>query len=236
MQAKEFFVQSHNVKRARKSAMRHRSKREIQAGAWGLVAGVVGGLCCIGPSAAILLGLGASSALLGFTLDRALTLGGGATLLLAGELLLARRGRVCDLRPAARWRTLALMLASFALAYGLLGLLAPALAARQEDAAADAARAASQRQSLSVSKEQPAVAAAPSRRLMLVIEKMECPPCAATVRTALKRQPAVRAFVAEVYNDQVTIDYDSGQTSAKKLVALFPPRYGVTLISDAAIP
>ena len=56
--------------------MRHSSNSEIVAGAWGLAAGVVGSLCCIGPSAAILLGLGASSALLGFTLDRALALGG----------------------------------------------------------------------------------------------------------------------------------------------------------------
>jgi len=216
--------------------MRHSSNSEIIAGAWGLAAGVVGSLCCIGPSAAILLGLGASSALLGFTLDRALALGGGAALLLAGALLVARRARACDLRPAARWRTPALMLASFALAYGLLGLLAPALAARHEDAIADAAHAVSQGQLLSVSKAQPEVAAAPSRRLTLIVEKMECPPCAATVRTALKRQPAVRAFVAEVYNDQVTIDYDSGRTSAKQLAALFPPRYGVTLISDAALP
>jgi copper chaperone CopZ len=182
-----------------------------------------------------LLGLGASSALLWLTLDRALALGGGAALLLSGLLFALRRPRTCELRPTARWRTLALMLASFALGYGVLGLLAPVLAARQEDATADAAQAASQRQSLSVSKKQPAVAAAPSRRLTLIVEKMDCPPCAATVRTALKRQPSVRAFVAEVYNDQVTIDYDSGRTSAKKLAALFPARYGVTLISDAAL-
>ena len=52
---------------------------------------------------------------------------------------------------------------------------------------------------------------------------------------AIKRQRTVRAFVAEVYNDQVTIDYDSGQTSAKKLAALIPAHYGVTLISDELI-
>src|SRR5436190_19709711 len=102
----------------------------IMASIWGLVAGIVGSLCCVGPSAAILLGLGASSALLGLTLDRALALGGGAVLLLAGALLVARRGRACDLRPAMRWRTPALMLARFTPAYRLLGLLAPALAAR----------------------------------------------------------------------------------------------------------
>jgi copper chaperone CopZ len=216
--------------------MRYSSNSGIAAGAWGVVAGIVGSLCCIGPSAAVLLGLGASSALLGFTLDRVLALAGGAALLLAGALLAWRRARACNPRPAARWRSPALVLASFALAYGLLGLLAPALAARQEDAATDSERAALQRQSLSVSNEQPVVAAAPLHRLTLSIEKMDCPPCAAHVRSALKRQKAVRAFVAEEYNDEVMIDYDSGRTSAKKLAALFPARYGVTLISDAALP
>ena len=216
--------------------MRHSSHSGIMAGAWGLASGLFGSLCCIGPSAAVLLGLGSSSALLGFSLDHTAALAGGAALLLAGALLVARQARACDLRPAARWRTPALMLASFVLAYGLLGLLAPALAARQEDARADAAHTAAQPQSLSLSKGQPAVAAAPLRRLTLIIEKMECPPCAATVRTALKRQPTVRTFAAEAYNDQVTIDYDSDRTSAKQLAALFPPRYGVTLISDQAIP
>jgi copper chaperone CopZ len=216
--------------------MRHSSISGMIAGAWGFASGLVGSLCCIGPSAAVLLGLGSSSALLGFALDHTIALAGGAALLLVGAILASRQARACDLRPAARWRTPALMLASFALAYGLLGLLAPALAARQEDAAADSELAASQRQSLSLSREQQAVVAAPRRRLTLIVEKMSCPPCAATVRTALKRQPTVRAFVAEANNDQVTIDYDSSRTSAKKLAALFPARYGVTLISDQAIP
>ena len=217
--------------------MRHSSNRETVAGAWGLAAGVVGSLCCIGPSAAILLGLGASSALLGWTLDRALTLGGGAALLLAGVVLAWRRARACDLRPAARWHTLALMLGSFALAYGLLGLLIPALAARQEDATADAALAAAQRQALSMRQEQPVVATAALRRLTLSIEKMDCPPCAAAIRSAIKRQPSVRAFVAEAGNDEVTIDYDSSQISTKKLAAIIPAlHYGVTPLSDQALP
>ena len=213
--------------------MRRSSDHEIMAGAWGLAAGIVGSLCCIGPSAAILLGLGASSALLGFTPDRALTFGAGAGLLLAGAALAWRRGRTCDLRPAARWRTPALMLTSFALAYGLLGLLVPALAARQEDTAANLAPLAVSSQALSLPPGQ-AVAAAP-RRLMLSIDKMDCPPCAAHIRALLRRKPFVRAFVAEAGNDEVTIDYDSGQISAKKLAALFPARYGVRLISDKAI-
>jgi copper chaperone CopZ len=169
---------------------------------------------------------------LGFSLDHTMALAGGAALLSAGALLAARRARACDLRPATRWHAPALMLASFALAFGLLGLLAPALAARQEDAAADAELATIQRQTHTPQ----VVAAAPQRRLTLSVEKMNCPPCAAAIRSAIKRQPTVRAFVAEVYNDQVTIDYDSGRTSAKKLAALIPAHYGVTLISDELIP
>ncbi len=215
--------------------MHKNSGSELRAGAWGLAAGLVGSLCCIGPSAAILLGLGASSALLGFTLDRALALGGGTALLGVGLLFALRRTHACDLRPATRWRNPALMLVSFALAYGLLGLLAPALAARQEDAATISELATSQRTTHNLSKGQPAIAAAPIRRLTLIAEKMECPPCAAHVRGLLKRKPFVRSFVAEANNEQVTIDYDSSQITAQAVLALIPNRYGVTLISDAAL-
>jgi copper chaperone CopZ len=217
--------------------MRNSSHIGIRAGAWGLASGVFGSLCCIGPSAAVLLGLGSSSALLGFSLDHTLALAGGAALLLAGTLLALRGARACDLRPAARWRALGLMLVSSALAFGLLGVLAPALAASQQDAAAaaDAELAAVQRQALSL-PQVPVVAAAPLRRLTLSVKKMDCPPCAAAIRKAIKRQPTVRAFVAEAYNDEVTMDYDSGRTSAKKLARLIPANYGVTLISDELIP
>jgi hypothetical protein len=213
--------------------MRQSSHSDIRAGAWGLAAGLVGSLCCIGPSAAVFLGLGASSALVGLTFDRGLAQASGTLLLLAGLFFALRRARACELRVATRWRAPALMLASFGLAYGLLGLLAPTLAARQEAAAA-VAPAEAQPQAASLPKG--LAVAAPPRRLTLIIDKMYCPPCASHVRSALRRQPAVRAFVAEAYVDQVTIDYDSSQTSAKKLAALFPASYGVMLISDEAIP
>jgi len=127
------------------------------------------------------------------------------------------------------------MLAGFALAFGLLGVLVPALAARQEDAAADTKLALAQRQALNL-PQVPAVGAAPQRRLTLSVERMSCPPCAAAIRSALKRQRTIRAFFAESDNDQVTIDYDSGQTTAKKLSAIIPAHYGVTVISDELIP
>jgi hypothetical protein len=202
--------------------MRQTFTNNMRAGACGLLAGLVGSLCCIGPSAAVLLGLGSSSALLGLSLDHSLALIGGVALLLSGVALALRHMRACDLRPAARWRTPALMLVTFALTYGLLGLLLPALAAQREDSSVAIARA-------------PAAAALP-RRLTLIVEKMNCPPCAARVRTALKRQPAVRAFVAEDGNEQISIDYDSRKIDAKQLTALFPPRYGVTMMSDNPLP
>src|SRR5690349_19217653 len=151
--------------------MRQTSTDKTYASAWGLAAGLVGSLCCIGPSAAILLGLGASSALLGVSLDRALALAGGAALLLIGALMASQRARACDLRPAARWRAPAVMLISFALAYGLLGLLLPALAARQEDSVAASKPATFQESLLGLSKQPPA-ASAQLHRLTLIIEKM----------------------------------------------------------------
>jgi copper chaperone CopZ len=208
------------------------SNNQIRASAWGLAAGLVGSLCCIGPSAAVLLGLGSSSALIGWSLDRRLALAGGGALLLAGLALALRQARACAIRPAMRWQAPALMLASFACAYGLLGLLVPELAARLEDAAA--APAAAQVQNASLPEGQAAITA--PRRLTLIVDKMTCPPCAAKVRKLLQRQPSVRTFYAESDNDQVTIDYDSSQISAKKLARLIPSSYGVTLLSDDMIP
>lgn len=211
--------------------MRQSSNGDIRAGAWGVVSGLVGSLCCIGPSAAVLLGLGSSSALAGVTLDRRLALLGGAALLLAGLALALRSARACQLRPAARWRTPGLMLASFALAYGLLGQLAPRLAVRQEELAGAPVAVPAQ----IASPPQARAAAGSQRQLTLIVEKMNCPPCAAHVRSALRRQPAVRTFVAEAYNDQVTIDYDSRQIDPAALAALFPASYGVIQIGDAAL-
>lgn len=205
--------------------MRQPSLSAAREGAWGALAGLVGSLCCIGPSAAVLLGLGSSSALAGITFDRGLVLAGGGALLAAGLALALRPARECAVRGMARWRGPALMLATFALAYALIGLALPAVAARQVESSAIAAAPAPS-----------SAAAAPMRRATLIIEKMVCPPCAGHVSNALKRNPAVRAFVAESLNEQVTIDYDSSRTSARELARRFPPTYGVTLLSDVALP
>jgi len=196
----------------------------IRGGVWGLLAGLAGSLCCLGPSAAVLLGLGSASALAGVQLDRTLALAGGAALLISGAALALRPVRACDVRPSARRRRLALMLAAFVLAYGLLGMLLPELAARRVEATAPPTLPA-------------ALVAAPApRRATLIIEKMECPPCAAHVRGLLGRKPFVRAFTAESGNQQVVVDYDSRQIDARGLAGLFPQAYRVTLISDEILP
>src|SRR5262249_54859063 len=109
------------------------SSTTIRSGAMGLLAGIIGSLCCLGPSAAILLGLGSSSALAGLAFDRTLALAGGGVLLLIGLVLARRHARACALPGVARWRAPALILLTFAAAYGLLGYLLPALAERQAD-------------------------------------------------------------------------------------------------------
>jgi len=201
--------------------MEQSSETAVRAGAWGLLAGLVGSLCCIGPSAAVLLGLGASSALFGIHVDRPLTLAGGAALLLGGVAL--RRDRACAVRPATLWRQPALMLATFALSYGLLGLLLPSLAAQREDAA-------------TASFVAPAAPAPALRRVTLLAEKMDCPPCVVHLRGLLKRQPFVHHFVAEDGIEQVVVDYDSRQVNARGLMALIPQQYNISLIGDVALP
>jgi hypothetical protein len=119
------------------------------------------------------------------------------------------------------------MLAAFALAYGLLGVLLPEWAASRVEATEPPAAA---------PIAAPSSAAAAPRRATLIIEKMICPPCAAHVHSLLGRKPFVQAFVAEENNEQVVIDYDSRQIDAQALVRLFPQRYRVTLISDTPLP
>jgi hypothetical protein len=198
---------------------------------WGVIAGLTASLCCLGPSAAVLLGLGSASALAGIQLDRTLALACGAALLIGGAALALRPGRACDIRPSARWRRLSLMMVAFALAYGLLGMLLPELAARRVEATEPPTLPAAARVAAPAA---PHADSAP-RRATLIIEKMECPPCAAHVRSLLGRKPFVRAFVAESGNQQVVIDYDSLQIDALGLARLFPHAYRVTLISDERV-
>jgi hypothetical protein len=178
----------------------------------------------------VLLGLGSASALAGLQLDRTLALAGGVALLIGGAALALRPGRACDVRRSARWRRLGLMLVTCALAYGLLGLLLPQLAASHVEA---------------TEAPVPHIVAAPVvapdaaptlRRATLIIEKMECPPCAAHVKGLLGRKPFVRAFTAESGNQQVVVDYDSRQIDAQGLASLFPRTYRVMLVSDNLAP
>jgi hypothetical protein len=207
------------------------SSFSIRGSTWGLLAGLAGGLCCLGPSAAVLLGLGSASALAGFQLDRTLALAAGAALLVGGAALALRPGRACDVRPSARLRRLGLMLAAFALAYGLLGLLLPELAARRVETTESLNLPAAPVAALpAVPPSAPAL-----HRATLIIEKMECPPCAAHVHSLLGRKSFVHAFTAESGNQQVVVDYDSRQFDAQRMVRLFPPSYRVTLISDAVL-
>jgi hypothetical protein len=203
--------------------MRHASAT-IRSGALGLLAGIVGSLCCLAPSAAILLGLGSSSALAGLAFDRTLALAGGGALLVIGLLLARRHARACALPGVARWRAPALILLTFAVAYGLLGYLLPALAERQADASSPVTTSASAPQGL------------PLRRATLLVEKMYCPPCAAHVRGVLGRKPYIHGFIAETDNEEVIVDYDSQQTSAPTIISIFPYSFHVKLISDQVLP
>lgn len=196
-----------------------------RSGALGVVAGLVGSLCCLGPSAAVLLGLGSSSALAGLAFERVPALAAGFAVVVAGLIVGWRTARVCPAPSHVRWHQPALLLISFALAYGLLGFLLPAAAAREADRETAAAQA-----------QAPAgVPATAPRRLTLTIAKMYCPPCASGVRGKLARKPGVRSFVAEAGNEQVVVDYEPGQVSAQQILAMFPSSFGVTQLSDQAL-
>lgn len=194
--------------------------------ATGLIAGAAASLCCLGPAAAALLGLGASSTLAGVQLGAVPAAALGLGLLALGIALAVRRGARCELGPAQRLRAPLLMIAVFALSYAALGVGLPRLAAQQIAAAPTAAQT-----NLSA----PA-GTAQGRRMALSIEKMDCLPCVAQVRRLLAEQPGVLAFTAELSLDLVTVDYRPESVDAQALVALMPRSYGVTLLDDAALP
>jgi copper chaperone CopZ len=196
-----------------------------RSAAWGLASGLAASLCCLGPSAAALLGLGASSLLAGAQLGVGAAAALGLATLVAGAALAVRSGARCGLGPARRLRAPLVMVAVFALSYALLGRALPLAAARQIAAATPAPA------------EAPVVAAAPpARRLALSIEKMDCLPCVVTVRRLLAEQPGVAAFTAELELDVVTVEYRPAVVDAETLIALIPDSYGLTVIGDTALP
>jgi copper chaperone CopZ len=121
------------------------------------------------------------------------------------------------------------MLAVFGLSYGALAYALPAAAAR---------RIASEVQAAAPLAASPVLAAegGEQHRLTLSIEKMYCPPCAATVQRLLAKQAGVSAFVASVDSDEVIVDYWPAEVDAATLTRLFPHSYGVTVLSNAALP
>ena len=207
---------------------------------WGFLAGVIGSLCCLGPTAALLLGLGSSSALFSLQLDQSWALGLSLVALAGGMVQALRRSRSGAVCGVARWRSPLMMALTFAVSYVLLSVLLPLFAARQE-LAADVAASGATVQVTNVTAnigDQPApvVAKAPElRRLTMIIEKMNCPPCAAKVHNRLSQKPAVRELRAEAYNEEVVVTYDAGLSSGEQLMKLFPRQYGLTLISDLPV-
>jgi copper chaperone CopZ len=121
------------------------------------------------------------------------------------------------------------MLATFGLSYGALAYALPAFAA---------GRVASGMPAAAPLAAPPVLAAGGGEqyRLTLSIEKMYCPPCAAAVQRLLTEQAGVSAFVASVDSDVVIVDYSSAEVDAPTLTRLFPYSYGVTVLSNAALP
>ncbi|HEY0602692.1 MAG TPA: heavy-metal-associated domain-containing protein [Herpetosiphonaceae bacterium] len=208
------------------------------ASRWGVLAGVVGSLCCLGPTAAVLLGLGSSSALFSLQLDQSWALVASLIVLAGGIIQALRRSRAGAVCGVARWRQPLMMALTFAISYALLGVLLPLFAARQELASTETNQVASV--ALDISDQTQPIAApvaeAPElRRLTMIIEKMNCPPCAAKVHNRLSQKPAVRELRAEAYNEEVVVTYDAGLTTGEQLMKLFPRQYGLTLISDEPV-
>jgi hypothetical protein len=196
------------------------SATRAHPGLWGAIAGLLGSLCCLGPSAALLIGLGASSSLAGLALERSLALGLGLAMLGLGLLHSYRQSRSCS-TAAGRWRSPAFLLGAFAISYALLAYGLPLAAA---SSAASIPPAASKESGSALS------------RLSLSLEKMDCPPCVVRAEQLLSAQPAVSAFVVQEGLDIVTIDYDPTRTSPDQLAALFPTNYRAVIVSDTELP
>jgi hypothetical protein len=184
----------------------------IMAAAWYHLAWF-GSLCCIGPTRRCW-GLGSSSALLGFPrLDHRLALGAGPRCRWPARILRAAGARpaICAQPPAGVPQR---SCSPAALGRGLLGLLGPALAARQEDSDGRTGTCSISTPILRRLIGKGAVAAAPRRRLTLSIESDELP--APPPMPSAPRSSASRPWRTSSPNsiDQVSIDYDSSQRAA----------------------
>lgn len=115
--------------------------------AWGLGAALIGSLCCIGPVAAVAMGLGSASFLFGFTAYRPYFLGASLLLMGAGAYFLFRRSRTCRTRQQQQrnlWMYLGTTVGTFALGYALLTYVLPGLMYNEVGASAAALSAAPQ--------------------------------------------------------------------------------------------
>lgn len=110
---------------------RKESSQNTRGIAWGLGAALIGSLCCVGPVAAVAMGLGSTSFLLGFTAYRPYLLGASLVIMGGGALLMLRQSSKCFARVQRQrnlWMYLGTTVVTFALGYGLLTYVLPGLA------------------------------------------------------------------------------------------------------------
>jgi len=198
------------------------------ASRWGLFAALLATLCCVGPLAPVLLGLGAGAALFGLDQYRPWFLGAGLALLGLASWRAVRR-RYCRRGQAPRPSVLVAtifgtgigfyLLLQYGVAPVLAGLASEKLARQDRIDAAPAAAA-------SAGEE-------PLRAALLKIEGMDCAACAVGVEEALRSHPGAREARVDWRGGEGEVVYDPSLTTLEAILQTeLPERYALRLAEE----
>lgn len=177
-----------------------------------LLAAITASLCCLGPLAATLLGLGSFGAAALFEAWRPYLLGVTFALLAAAFYFTYRRREVacdgtCKVSRAPRWNKAMLWIVSaVVLLFATFPYYSGALLAALNRAGDESRQAGS-----------PSAPAPPLTRARLTISGMTCGGCAASLEAALADVPGVASAKASYEKGEAIVEYDAARVTTEQL-------------------
>lgn len=189
------------------------------------MAAIAASLCCIGPLAAVVLGLGSFSAAAAFEALRPYLIGLTA-LLLAGAFYLTYRkraatceGGACQVRSASRASKILLWLATaavvvFATFPYYSGSLLRASTQKNDPLANSDAAAGAENPTYTAQQSQPVTATA-----LIGVEGMTCAACSASARLALNKVKGVSSTEVSLEKKEAKVTYDPALATPDELKA-----------------
>lgn len=178
-----------------------------------IIAAITASLCCIGPLAATLLGIGSFGAAAVFEAWRPYLLGVAFALLAAAFYFTYRRREVacadgtCKISRASRWNKAMLWVASaVVLLFATFPYYSGALLAALNRAGDETKQSGS-----------PSAPALPLTRAQFTINGMTCGDCATSLEAALADVPGVASAKASYEKGEAIVEYDAARVTTEQL-------------------